>query len=380
MEWPINSSQRRRDQLQGSLSTDPFSFPIPTPGSTQGIASISTEPTISHSSPNHGFPNDANINTWAPTSSGLNHSLAAMDAHLQNHSQGPCHPDLRDSACVQPSILDDFLHPRTFPFHNLMNIDGNTNVNTSSIASGRDVARQQPVEPSLGSAPNLQCKWQGCRSSTRFNRVNDLIRHIKTIHISPSAYPCLEDNCSCLGFLTVMMLSYLRSLWLQICSILYLSAAVFAEDDPKYDPTSNFRPQNVTDLTVLYSWVGSGSSVVDFPSLEVKFDDQSANLTLDGYYYADTHVKPTPDDGPDGQLTSSPNKAVGHVQMRFHGVLDAYHSDVLVLNSLTPSWLRTVGFGNNSANVGYGSGGSVLNVPWVGGVGVAFFVVVVMVL
>ncbi|KAL5042382.1 hypothetical protein BDW71DRAFT_211229 [Aspergillus fruticulosus] len=44
-------------------------------------------------------------------------------------------------------------------------------------------------------AARFQCKWQGCDSSHRFKRENDLIRHIRTIHISPDAWPCLMNNC-----------------------------------------------------------------------------------------------------------------------------------------------------------------------------------------
>lgn len=36
-----------------------------------------------------------------------------------------------------------------------------------------------------------------------------------------------------------------------------LPATVLAEEDPKYSPLSNFRPGNVTDLGLLYAWVGS---------------------------------------------------------------------------------------------------------------------------
>lgn len=43
--------------------------------------------------------------------------------------------------------------------------------------------------------PVFQCKWQGCRSSASFRRQVDLIRHLKTIHIAPDAYPCREPNC-----------------------------------------------------------------------------------------------------------------------------------------------------------------------------------------
>ncbi|KAL3440149.1 hypothetical protein BJX65DRAFT_291024 [Aspergillus insuetus] len=37
---------------------------------------------------------------------------------------------------------------------------------------------------------NFQCKWAGCRSSRNFRREGDLIRHLRTIHISPTAFVC----------------------------------------------------------------------------------------------------------------------------------------------------------------------------------------------
>ncbi|KAL4871504.1 hypothetical protein BDV12DRAFT_194269 [Aspergillus spectabilis] len=47
----------------------------------------------------------------------------------------------------------------------------------------------------LPRTPVLQCKWQGCDSSHQFKREGDLIRHIRTIHISPGFYLCLVNNC-----------------------------------------------------------------------------------------------------------------------------------------------------------------------------------------
>ncbi|KAL4913339.1 hypothetical protein BDW62DRAFT_167153 [Aspergillus aurantiobrunneus] len=41
----------------------------------------------------------------------------------------------------------------------------------------------------------LLCKWDGCESTTYFRREADLWRHIRTIHISPRAYPCPEKKC-----------------------------------------------------------------------------------------------------------------------------------------------------------------------------------------
>lgn len=48
----------------------------------------------------------------------------------------------------------------------------------------------------------------------------------------------------------------------------------------------------------------------------------------------------------------------GKIKISYFGVIDLYHSDILVNTSATPTWLRTVGFGNNSMNIGYDNGGA----------------------
>ncbi|KAL2843459.1 hypothetical protein BJX68DRAFT_244007 [Aspergillus pseudodeflectus] len=42
----------------------------------------------------------------------------------------------------------------------------------------------------------LRCEWAGCRSVTVFRRESDLMRHIKTIHVSPKAHRCTQLNCA----------------------------------------------------------------------------------------------------------------------------------------------------------------------------------------
>ncbi|KAL2816435.1 hypothetical protein BDW59DRAFT_153235 [Aspergillus cavernicola] len=44
-------------------------------------------------------------------------------------------------------------------------------------------------------APGFPCKWQDCRSTTCFRREVDLMRHVKSVHVAPKAYCCLEPNC-----------------------------------------------------------------------------------------------------------------------------------------------------------------------------------------
>ncbi|PYI08305.1 hypothetical protein BO78DRAFT_339471 [Aspergillus sclerotiicarbonarius CBS 121057] len=86
------------------------------------------------------------------------------------------------------------------------------------------------------------------------------------------------------------------------------------------------------------------------PVIDLQFDGRTANLSLEGYFggYEDTN---------------SVLLTVGKFKLSFSGVLDAYHSDVLANNTATPTWLRTVGFQNNSLNVGYTSVASSQSVP-----------------
>ncbi|PLB40096.1 uncharacterized protein BDW47DRAFT_102238 [Aspergillus candidus] len=41
----------------------------------------------------------------------------------------------------------------------------------------------------------LQCKWEDCHYLGRFQRVSELIRHIRNLHITPLAYPCPVPDC-----------------------------------------------------------------------------------------------------------------------------------------------------------------------------------------
>ncbi|KAL2801974.1 hypothetical protein BJX63DRAFT_139377 [Aspergillus granulosus] len=55
---------------------------------------------------------------------------------------------------------------------------------------------QSPRAHSQQSHPGLQCRWEDCSSSTTFRREADLLRHLKTVHVSPKAFPCPELGCN----------------------------------------------------------------------------------------------------------------------------------------------------------------------------------------
>jgi len=85
------------------------------------------------------------------------------------------------------------------------------------------------------------------------------------------------------------------------------------------------------------------------PTINLQFDAVTANLTLEGYFEAD----PTYPDV--GDWEKGPVPFTGKFLMTFAGVIDSYHSDVLNNDTSTPTWLRSVGYQNNSLNVAYTS-------------------------
>lgn len=84
------------------------------------------------------------------------------------------------------------------------------------------------------------------------------------------------------------------------------------------------------------------------PVISLQFDGKTANLSMKGYFSAtpEKMTQPVSDAG-------SLNTFAGQFVMTFSGVIDSYHSDVLRNDTATPTWLRTVGYGNNSLNIGY---------------------------
>ncbi|EED19303.1 conserved hypothetical protein [Talaromyces stipitatus ATCC 10500] len=85
------------------------------------------------------------------------------------------------------------------------------------------------------------------------------------------------------------------------------------------------------------------------PTLTLSFNNATANLTVNGYFYASADLSKE-------ELRDRSSAVVGgRMKVKFLGQVDNYHSDVLVDHNSTPAWSRTVGFGNNSLNIGYHS-------------------------
>ncbi|KAJ6045853.1 hypothetical protein N7444_007107 [Penicillium canescens] len=107
-------------------------------------------------------------------------------------------------------------------------------------------------------------------------------------------------------------------------------------------------------------WSTQGWTDFKLPFMNAMFNERTANLTLEGKFAAYPYLRAN-DTGyigtPDGGETSTGDSVQGTIRFTFKGHLDSYHSDVLNMDTTVPTWLRTVGFGNNSMNVGYTSRG-----------------------
>lgn len=88
-------------------------------------------------------------------------------------------------------------------------------------------------------------------------------------------------------------------------------------------------------------WYGNSA-----PVMNATFDDETANLTLEATFKA---IPP--------EDASTQDRVYGYIYFTFEGVLDSYHSDILDMDTTSLTWLRTVGFGNDTLNIGTSASG-----------------------
>ncbi|KAJ5625067.1 hypothetical protein N7510_001376 [Penicillium lagena] len=117
--------------------------------------------------------------------------------------------------------------------------------------------------------------------------------------------------------------------------------------------TSTESSQNYISL-IDRDWSNNAGWNWTYPAVDLQFDSQTANFTVNGYAAAFPYRVSYTEGGENRQI--GPDEVQGKIKVSFFGVIDPYHSDTLVNTSTTPTWLRTVGFGNNSMNIGYDSG------------------------
>ncbi|QPC74604.1 hypothetical protein HYE68_005356 [Fusarium pseudograminearum] len=98
-------------------------------------------------------------------------------------------------------------------------------------------------------------------------------------------------------------------------------------------------------VTMLRDPEGEALGEFQYPHTSIQFDNKTVNFTLDASFHSTSNVHEN--------STSEHITVSGLLRVRFSGVLDAYHSDTLSLKGSKPTWLRTVGFSNDSSNIGY---------------------------
>ncbi|KAJ6002357.1 hypothetical protein N7451_004904 [Penicillium sp. IBT 35674x] len=105
-------------------------------------------------------------------------------------------------------------------------------------------------------------------------------------------------------------------------------------------------------------WSNEGWEGFSLPVMNATFDDKTANMTMEGTFSAMPFLRSNISNyigGGQGEV-STQDMVQGRIRFTFEGVLDSYHSDVLDMNATSPTWLRTVGFGNDTLYIGNSAG------------------------
>ncbi|PYH90950.1 hypothetical protein BO71DRAFT_401796 [Aspergillus ellipticus CBS 707.79] len=66
----------------------------------------------------------------------------------------------------------------------------------STTTSTLEETPQSPNQNDENEQAQLKCEWKNCKYTHTFNRPAELLRHVKTIHISPQSHMCRYRGCS----------------------------------------------------------------------------------------------------------------------------------------------------------------------------------------
>ncbi|KAL2826580.1 hypothetical protein BJY01DRAFT_255935 [Aspergillus pseudoustus] len=122
------------------------------------------------------------------------HRDSSFNGSLAGHPQRT-HLPLRDSEYTNDSSNNNRLHPNYYPQHsqNLHRpLTPTSLAPTTPIPSPTPSTNTQQQAPGSSTYKPKQCQWNGCTSTNVFSRETELMRHLRTIHVSPEAFPCLD--------------------------------------------------------------------------------------------------------------------------------------------------------------------------------------------
>ncbi|KAL3479563.1 hypothetical protein BJX99DRAFT_221874 [Aspergillus californicus] len=127
-------------------------------------------------------------------SHGANHTITDFSSTITSSVQQADYHDSRGYSNI--SIPPTWYNPPS------SQVTAEQGLRNPTLSLSSDHASLTPIAPQLDShshsprtQPMFRCRWQNCQSSTYFRREQDLIRHIRSIHLHPTAYACQIDGC-----------------------------------------------------------------------------------------------------------------------------------------------------------------------------------------
>ncbi|KAL2843462.1 hypothetical protein BJX68DRAFT_270192 [Aspergillus pseudodeflectus] len=154
-------------------------------------------------SPTSALPSAPPISEGTPVAAYGGYPRGQRPVHMR--SDGRTFPSRRTRpSTIQPRQpreddssypLSQYLH---VPGHTLLAPSPATSPVPTHIASPSLTAIHSPTPSSPATQTPFtpkRCGWVGCESDTLFTTESGLMRHLRTIHVSPEAYPCVEVGC-----------------------------------------------------------------------------------------------------------------------------------------------------------------------------------------
>ncbi|RAK97359.1 uncharacterized protein BO80DRAFT_194322 [Aspergillus ibericus CBS 121593] len=130
----------------------------------------------------------------------FNTNVFGGNSHQHDASYGMVERGHNTIAAHSPSAYDGSFfetHPSSF-FQESQSLDPES----ISIAEFLPPSSTNPVynsrDPQIDTKetqPRLRCEWKDCTYKNGFNRPADLLRHVKTMHVTPQSFKCDFPGC-----------------------------------------------------------------------------------------------------------------------------------------------------------------------------------------
>ncbi|KAL5366269.1 hypothetical protein BJX96DRAFT_160657 [Aspergillus floccosus] len=226
MEWSSSSlPPPQEDTHTDSFSIDSFLCPqSPAVPGSQPVSSILPNRPYWDFTSVAGFPRTIEPHAWTVNPTGLSggRNIPPQGGVALTAQPPSAHDDI-------PAESPDELYAPSSGQPRPDRMGANANTHSAWVAPNSAMSHQQYKAPeSIHSPPIFECKWRGCRSATRFSSEGDLVRHLKSIHISPEAYSCRSVANSLVGRITsVTTRDVVIVAWSETLFFLYVRSCSF---------------------------------------------------------------------------------------------------------------------------------------------------------